>query len=129
MLIFVRDGAIFFPSREVEWGEGRQGSAPVINSNAETTMHHHAPIFWLHRLRLCGRKALAGYRRNRQIARHTRKLAALLREEPPYVAEALHLFFQDSLSITEVAARLDVPRDDVFDAFLRIIELFDEDVR
>lgn len=92
-------------------------------------MHSHTPISWLHRLRLSGRKALTRYQRNRQIALHTRKLAAILREEPPYVDEALDLFFRECLPITEVAARLDVPRDDVFDAFLRIIELFDDDVR
>ncbi|MFT4055118.1 MAG: hypothetical protein QM681_11485, partial [Novosphingobium sp.] len=54
---------------------------------------------------------------------------AILRDEPAYVADALEMFFRQNMPIAVIAVRLGVPMEDVRDAFLRIIEHFDEDVR
>ncbi|MBF7013741.1 hypothetical protein QUC32_02675 [Novosphingobium resinovorum] len=81
------------------------------------------------RLLLRCRLAKARWRRHRALARHTRKLATILRDEPAYVADALDMFFCQNIPIAAIAVRLAVPVEDVRDAFLRIIEHFDEDVR
>ncbi|MDH2129542.1 MULTISPECIES: hypothetical protein [Sphingomonadaceae] len=77
---------------------------------------------------LRARGAHTRWQRKRQLARHTRKLEAILREEPPYVAEAVDLFFRQKQPVPAIAETLGVDVEEVRDALLRIVEHFEPDV-
>ncbi|MFC6622911.1 hypothetical protein [Novosphingobium panipatense] len=79
-------------------------------------------------LLLRARGAHARWQRKRRLARHTRKLEAILREEPPYVAEAVDLFFRQKQPVPVIAETLGVDAEEVRDALLRIVEHFEADV-